>query len=288
MKKIIFTIFIFNLLIFSTSCKKEKNIENQIKKENSIPKELIAMVENIDKTEEKLLEIKKELEKPVELEIQKEKEQMIKKIQAVKNPQENTSKVENELKTVETHREKIEKMWNSLEKLIEETHTQSNNYKIKAIEEKADSTKVQKFEEDLNNLTIYIENKDILNAFISNNNMYDDSSYFISLHNDYKAQTKALKYYINRVYIFGLKSEWSEAIKGINDLESQYSEMLKESNKEIKEKEKPTNDDKKKEKNLEKLKLSIDSLKQSLDKKDIKLLEIKRSIVVNDLEKVKE
>ncbi len=48
-KKIIIVILILSLLIFSVSCKKEKNIESEIKRENNIPKELIAVLENIDK-----------------------------------------------------------------------------------------------------------------------------------------------------------------------------------------------------------------------------------------------
>lgn len=277
---------IFNLLIFSTSCKKEKEIENEVKKEYNIPKELILLIENIDKTESKLLEIKKEMEKSPELEIQKEKEEMIKKLETINKLEENTSKVESELKVVETHKEKLENMWKSLEELVEKSHIQANDYIIKAVEEKANEKKMEKFQEDLNNLTIYVESKDIINILISNNEMYQDSSYFISLYKDYKASVKMLKYNLNKVYIYGLKNEWDKAIEGIGDVEGQYSQMVKEFNKELKEKDKITGDDKQKEKNLEKLKLSIDSLKQSLDKKDIKLLEIKRNIVVNDLKTV--
>lgn len=286
MKKTIMMMLIFNLLIFSTSCKKEKEIENEVKKEYNIPKELILLIENIDKTESKLLEIKKEMEKSPELEIQKEKEEMIKKLETINKLEENTSKVESELKVVETHKEKLENMWKSLEELVEKSHIQANDYIIKAVEEKANEKKMEKFQEDLNNLTIYVESKDIINILISNNEMYQDSSYFISLYKDYKASVKMLKYNLNKVYIYGLKNEWDKAIEGIGDVEGQYSQMVKEFNKELKEKDKITGDDKQKEKNLEKLKLSIDSLKQSLDKKDIKLLEIKRNIVVNDLKTV--
>ena len=265
-KKIIIVILILSLLIFSVSCKKEKNIESEIKRENNIPKELIAVLENIDKIDSQLLEIKKEMEKTDELEIQKEKE----------------------LKSVETHKKKIEKMWQGVKKRIESTHTQSNNYKIKAVEEKADIKIIQRFEENLNNTTIFVENKDLLNSFISNNEMYKDGSYFISLYKDYESKVKMLKYDVNRILIYGMKSEWDKAVEGISNLESQYSEMLKTFNKEKKEEEKPSQDDKKKKKALEKLSLSIDSLKQSLQKKDIKLLEIKRTIVITDLERVKE
>lgn len=294
MKKLFSLVFTMSLLMICVSCsKKENNNKVEIEKENAIPKKLIEILNTVDKIETEILKLKIEVEKTDEVEVKKDKEKMIKKLEEDKGSEsekgeEKKGKEESKLKSVETHEEKIQKSWSSLEKEVEVAHNQLNDYKIKALEDKADEKIIKQFEENLNDLTIYVGNKDLLNSFIFNNEMYNSISYFTSLYKDYDSEILKLKYYVNDVYIYGLKNEWENTLEGIEQIDSQYSELFKSFNKEVKEKEKPTEDDKNKEKNLEKLKSSIDSLKQSLNKKDIKLLEIKKDVVISNIEKVKD
>lgn len=287
MKRLLSIIISINLLIFTTGCQKKNEEKIEIKKENSIPKELIAITETIDNMEKDLFKIREEDKKTDKIQADKEKEQMIKNVDEGKSEKKDSkedTEDDKKSKVVETHKEKLVKMWTSLETQTEASHKQLNNYKIKAIEDRANEKDIKEFEENLNNLTVFIENKDILNSFISNNQIYNNISYFLSLYEDYKYQTIKLKHYVNNIYIYGLKNEWDKALEGMDTVEGQYSEVLKEFNK--KAKEKPSKEDKTTEKDLEKLKYSIDSLKQSLNKEDIKLLEIKRDVIISNIEKV--
>lgn len=292
MKKLINIMLILCLLLLTTSCKKEKQSEIELKKENNVPKQLILILDNIDKTEEELLKLKEKTESTEEVELKKEKQQMIEKIKTEdeskkEDKTDKSNKAESKPDPIETHNEKIFKAWSNLEKRVEKIHEQVNNYKVKAVEDKANEKKIEQFEENLNNLTIFVKNKDFLNSFISNNQLYNDYSYFLSLYKSYDSEILKLKYEVDNIYIYALKNEWDETLEGMNKIDNQYSEVLREFNKQVKEKHEASKEDKEKEEKLEKLKFSIDSLGQSINKKDIKLLEIKRDVVVSDIEKVK-
>ena len=290
MRKTLIMMFLITMLIFTTSCqeKKKQDIKVELKKENAVPKELLKITETIDNIEKELSNLKVENEKTDQVEVKKEKEKMIENLkESEENKDKKDSEQDDELKVVETHKEKIYGIWNNLDKQIKSGHSALNDYKMKAVEDNANEKNIENLEENLNNLTIFIENKDLLNSFISNNQIYNDISYFLSLYEDYECQILKLKHYVNNIYINGLKDEWYKALEGMNLVSDQYNETQKEYNKTLKDKEKLTKEEKAKEKNLEKLKLSIDSLKQSINKEDIKLLEIKREVVISNLESVK-
>ena len=290
MRKTLIMMFLITMLIFTTSCqeKKKQDIKVELKKENAVPKELLKITETIDNIEKELSNLKIENEKTDQVEVKKEKEKMIENLkESEENKDKKDSEQDDELKVVETHKEKIYGIWNNLDKQIKSGHSALNDYKMKAVEDNANEKNIENLEENLNNLTIFIENKDLLNSFISNNQIYNDISYFLSLYEDYECQILKLKHYVNNIYINGLKDEWYKALEGMNLVSDQYNETQKEYNKTLKDKEKLTKEEKAKEKNLEKLKLSIDSLKQSINKEDIKLLEIKREVVISNLESVK-
>ena len=284
MKKLLIFLLMMSMTLLSTSCKKDEKQETQIKKVTTIPKQLKVIQNNIGEIEKELLKLKKELDKSENIEVEKEKEQMIKKLQKERTKE--TEKTTEKVKVVETHKEKLDKMWTSLENKAEEVHKKLNDYKVIAIKDKADQKYMDQIDEDLNNLTIFIASKDFFNSFATNNDMYNDVSYFLSLYEDYKSEIMKLKYQTNAVYISALKNEWNTALEGMNKVEEQYSAASKQFNKQVKLKDKPSKDDKQMEGNLEKLKLSIDSFKQSINKEDISLLEIKRDLVFKDIEEL--
>lgn len=284
MKKLLIMLFAINLALFSTSCKKQSKEEVKIKNISKIPKELLMVEITTDEIQEELLELKKQLDKSDNRQVEKEKEEMIKKLQEERTKE--TEKTTEKIKVVETHKEKVEKTWINLNKKVATVHRQLNDYKVLAIEDKANEENIKQIEENLNNLTIFVENKELLNSFIANNEIYKDLSYFLSLYEEYKSQLIKLKYQTNNIYIYALKDEWKTVLEGMSQVDSQYSEVLKEFNKEVKLKDKPSETDKNKEKDLDKLKSSIDSLKQSTSKEDVLLIEIKRDIVFKDIEKV--
>ena len=301
MKKLFSIVFIISLLIICVSCKKKENNEVLIKKENNIPKKLIEILNTVDKIETEILKLKIEVKKTDEDKIEEDKKEIMKKLKEEDSDKEKEdeggkkeengkekSQSQDKLKSIKTKDEKIKDLWTNLEKEVESIHMIFSDYKTTAIKDKANEEKIKQFEENLNSLTIFIANKDLLNGFILNNDIYENISYFTSLYTDYESEVIKLKFYVNQVYIYGLKDEWDSTLEGIEQIETKYSEIYKIFDKKLKEKEKPTEDDKKKEKDLEILDVSIHSLKQSLNKKDIRLLEIKKDVVISNLEKLKD
>lgn len=287
--------FIMLMTIFFTlstvGCRGNEEKQVEVNDQQIIPKHLDELLSSTEELEEKLEKIKEESEKTQEIEIQKVKENMIEEIEKQMKGEDGEESVgvkpESIAKSVETQEEKIYKIWTELNNQVEKLHEQWNLYKVEAVEDKADQDRIEEFEEKLNNLTISINNQDYVQTLTNTNEVYNISSYFTSIYNKYESDILKLRYFVNRAYIIGLKEDWDRIDEGLNQVESQYKEVFKEFNKELDEK--ISEDEKQKQElELEKLDLSIQSMTQSAAKQDVKLLDIKKNIVIENIKTVNE
>ncbi len=172
--------------------------------------------------------------------------------------------------------EKLLSTWESLNKAIEETHKNWNEYEVEGIKKGINPKSAQKFKDSINTLTKSVEEKNILGIY------------------DYTSQSMANLAPILEVY----KDEiWSEIIRTKAVVYKSYSKAIagkyKEAKDQLKDLEEVTNktrlkieDDDKKIKALEKTNLSIEAMRQSFEEKSIALTRIKKDIVIKNLEEL--
>lgn len=168
--------------------------------------------------------------------------------------------------------------WNSSEEDLKSIHESWNEYESTALKDGADTGKIDQMENALNNLTSYIEVKDRDRALVEANNIILSLSNFMDF---YKGNVDGvlgkIEYMARQSYMDAKENNWMEAAEKVNQGDTHISSLRQRSD--IEEEQKPL---------IEKMTLSIEDLEKAIEEENLKLLEIKRDIVIKNVETLKE
>lgn len=168
--------------------------------------------------------------------------------------------------------------WDSAEKDLKSIHESWNDYESTAVKDGAVREKIEQMENTLNNLTSYIEIKNKDKSLIEANNVMLSLSDFLDL---YKGNVdgilRKIEYMARQAYMVAKEGDWEEAEEKTKQRENYITTLRQRAD--IKEDQKPL---------LEKLILSIEDVEKAIGEEKIKLLEIKRDIVIKNIESLME
>ncbi len=294
------------LLIFSTTaCGKKQPKPMLQSKEEKVSDKLKTMQEKSEKVTDEIEKILEEMKKPEKLEEDEKKEEKGKETKGndgkkdegdgggdsggkssgsggekkAEGNQDKTSegkKGEEEKKPI-TKQEKVEEMWKGVKKTTEEIHTSWGDYEIKAIEKGAKKPELSKFEDTINNLTVSVEEKNILNALTYSNEItYNMATFYDSYKGNHEGELMRLRYFARQAHLYGMKGEWDKSEGSIKQAEETMN-MIRAKIKL----------DKKDQDLMEKLNLSIINMRTAIPKKNTELMKIKRDIVLKNIDQIK-
>jgi hypothetical protein len=168
--------------------------------------------------------------------------------------------------------------WESSEDELKSIHESWNEYESTALKDGADTGKIDQMENALNNLTSYIEEQDKDKVLIEANNIILSLSNFMDF---YKGNVEGvlgkIEYMARQSYMDAKENNWTEAGEKAKQGETHISTLRQRAD--IKEEQKPL---------IEKLTLSIEDLEKAIVEENLNLLEIKRDIVIKNVETLKE
>lgn len=308
MKKIIISLICL-ILIFSGCAKKEesKKTENQVPKQpevlSTLEQDILTLMGKIDLTPSinNALEEKKKNEtiaQEKELIIAKESEDRLSEKDRPKTPEEkeaknikissfsenaiiyNMLKSENIKNITELESEdipsKLEESWMDIKKDLIKIHKSWNELESKISEVPVGKESIDSFENNLTLLTDSINKYDVSNSLVYANNLTKYTSefknYFKSSSNN---DTDKMTYSIRKAALLAILGNFDEATTTINStlesVNSRSSSMIS-----------------KDKEGFLKLKNSLDDLKKSIETKDIKLMNIKAPIVIENITSMKD
>lgn len=263
-KKTRLLLFLLSLLLLFSSCgKKPGKKSTDYEKREKAPQNLNKIYENTSL-------ILKDIEKINKIPIEPEPEE---------NVEEENSKSKDENKEKkESKEEKLTRLWKDVDRNIKKVHVDWNNYEIEGIKKVGNTDNISKFGESLNNFTIAIENRDHLNIITEGSQVFLNISPFFDIYKDeIKGDICRIKYSVYQSYILENKGEKERAAELISQGEGYLNGIRQK-----------IGDDKEKLKILEKLTLSLSDMKKAIQKESSSLFKIKRDIVLNNLESLKE
>ena len=168
--------------------------------------------------------------------------------------------------------------WDSAEKDLKSIHESWNDYESTAVKDGADREKIEQMENRLNSLTYYIDIKNKDGALMEANNIILSLSDFLDL---YKGNVdgilRKIEYMARQSYMVAKEDDWSKAEEETGKKENYITNLRQRA--EIKEEQKPL---------LEKLILSIEDFEKAIGEENLQLLEIKRDIVIKNIESLME
>lgn len=168
--------------------------------------------------------------------------------------------------------------WKSSEEDLKSIHESWNEYESTALKDGADTGKIDQMENALNKLTSYIEAQDKDGALIEANNIILSLSNFMDF---YKGNVDGvlgkIEYMSRQSYMDAKEDNWIGAGEKTQQGETHISTLRQRAD--IKEEQKPL---------IEKLTLSIEDLEKAIVEENLNLLEIKRDIVIKNVETLKE
>ncbi|WP_425446792.1 hypothetical protein [Dethiothermospora halolimnae] len=285
-KKVLCLILLSIFVLASCKAGEEKPMEKEKKEE--LPKPLVSMEEKLDEIFKDIEKIQKEKEKPEEpkKEEKKDKEESKDKEKDQQGEEQGKGgedKKKEEKKDKEkdketTKEEKINKMWQQLDKSISAVHEGWNSYESKAVKDGVMEEDLSKFEDSINKATVMItEKKDMETLQYLNNGTFYMAKFFDLYRDHPDGDIVRMKYMIRQIYLDGTVGNTTRMNEIISGLETGFSRLnqrveLGKGNKEL----------------MDKLKLSLDNLKIATNEKNPKLLMIKRDIALKNLEKIRE
>ena len=168
--------------------------------------------------------------------------------------------------------------WDSAEKDLKSIHESWNDYESTAVKDGAVREKIEQMENRLNSLTYYIDIKNKDGALMEANNIILSLSDFLDL---YKGNVdgilRKIEYMARQSYMVAKEDDWSKAEEETGKKENYITNLRQRA--EIKEEQKPL---------LEKLILSIEDFEKAIGEENLQLLEIKRDIVIKNIESLME
>lgn len=288
-------LYLIGMLVFVAmiiGCSKGAQERPELKEEadkEKIPPALASMDESIHKLIENIegindvIEIKPKDIEPVEDQQQEEKKsgqeqgEESKKGEASQTFEQQLSVQEKQEMVQQDKAAQVLEKWKSSEEDLNSIHELWNEYESTAIKDGADTDRIQKMERALNNLTLYIDAQDQDPALIEANNIILSLSNFMDF---YKGNIDGLlgkiEYMARQSYMNAKENNWGGAEEKVTQGDSLITSLRQRAN--IEEKQKPL---------IEKMTLSIEDLKKAIGEESLKLLEIKRDIVIKNVETLK-
>lgn len=281
-------IFIAIIALLLTSCAQKQEKPMIEKETEKIPESLKQMVEKTEELMDKLEGIIEESKKP---EITEKEAEEGKKSTEDKNNESNEeaknskdksqdpSKNKEAEKTMETSQKKQEKitsMWDDAKKISKEIHFSWSEYELLAMEKGLKEKEISSFEDSLNNLTVSIDEKSILNSLnYSNSLSFNMSPFFDTYKGNNEGYLMRIKYYIRQAYLNAMKDEWNKSIENIKEgLEAMNIVRTR------------IKLDKKDQDLMEKLNLSMINMNSSISKENLELLKVKRDITLKNIDSI--
>ncbi|WP_352420252.1 hypothetical protein [Proteiniborus sp.] len=290
-------------ILATTACTKNPEKPNIEKKEEKVPEKLKAMQgknEDIIKEIEKIVE---EMKKPEEPKKPEEKAQQQQQGQGdggggsqggggggsqggggsdseggSGQDQQKTSEKTGGEKKPETKQEKIDTMWKAVKKTSEDLHTSWGDYEIIAIEKGVKKQELSKFEDTINNLTVAVEDKNIINSlFYSNEVTYNMAPFFDAYKDNREGELMRIKYFTRQAHLHGGTGDWDKSEESIRQAE----EAMNIARARIKL-------NKEDQQLMEKLNISLTNMKTSIPMKNVELIKIKRDIVLKNVDEIRD
>ncbi len=287
-------IVLLGIIIFLTiGCTKKSEKPNIKNKEEKIPERLSAMKDKneaiIDQIERILEEMKKpeEAKKPEKDQKQDQDSQQGRVDEQSEGSnssteggndqnQQKTSEKAGREKESESKEEKIAIMWDDVKKTSQEIHTSWGDYEIAAIENGVKKQELSKFEDTINNLTVSVEERNIINSLsYSNEATYNMAPFFDAYKENREGELMRIKYYTRQAHLYGRTGNWEKSEESIKLAE----EAMNIARTRIKL-------DKDDQQIMEKLNLSLANMKTTIPKKNIELIKIKRDIVLKNVDEI--
>lgn len=249
---------IFIVLFLVSSCKTNPSKKpNAYEKKDKAPQSLNAILENVNSILKDVEEVKKVAIKP-------EPSNEVKGIENQKDKE----------KDAKNKAEEIQKLWDSMNKSINDIHKYWNAYEIEGAKKGITADSTLKFEESINSLTLAIENRDSFNILNSGSEVYKNLAFFFDLYKDeIKGDISKIKYCTYKSYLLAEKGEIDASKEVLTEGENYINNMRIKLAK-----------DKEKSKNVDKISFSIQDMKEVLKLNNSNLLKIKRDIVLKNLE----
>ncbi|EOD01816.1 hypothetical protein [Caldisalinibacter kiritimatiensis] len=279
------------ILAISVGCTKKQE-KPKAPKVNEKTKALTAMDEKVDEIIKDIEKIQEEMKKPEKpKEEEEEKEEKGKEDEEKKNGEDMESMAEDEVEEVSNMEEGegkkkeeknkediITEEWEKTNSKIESLHSNWNSYEPMAMEDGVNAEDIEGFEKALNGLTIAGEKKNDIDSLMQANQMtYYIGNFFSFYENKGESEMIKIKYHVRQSHLMGTVNSWDEAESNIKEAKPMVN-ILKQR----------LELDKKGEETFKKLRTSIDDMEGVIKEKDAELLKIKRDIVMQNLEKVKE
>ena len=288
-------LYLIGMLVFVAmiiGCSKGAQERPELKEEadkEKIPPALASMDESIHKLIENIegindvIEIKPKDIEPVEDQQQEEKKsgqeqgEESKKGEASQTFEQQPSVQEKQEMVQQDKAAQVLEKWKLSEEDLKSIHELWNEYESTAIKDGANTDRIQQMERALNNLTLYIDVQDQDPVLIEANNIILSLSNFMDF---YKGNIDGLlgkiEYMARQSYMNAKENNWGGAEEKVTQGDSLITSLRQRAN--IEEKQKPL---------IEKMTLSIEDLKKAIGEESLKLLEIKRDIVIKNVETLK-
>lgn len=182
-----------------------------------------------------------------------------------------------EKKQMEKQAQVLEK-WTSAEDEVKSLHESWNGYESTAKKDGGDGQKIDKMETALNTLTSSIEAKNEDGVLNASNEMILSLSNFMGLYKGNPNGTLGkMEYLARQSYMDAKGDDWQTAGQRVQEKDSLMDTLRQIAD--VKKEQEPL---------LEKLNLSLEDLQKAVEAQDVALLQIKRDIVIKNVETLKE
>lgn len=177
----------------------------------------------------------------------------------------------------EIKNEKIDKVWQEIEKKLEEIHGFWNDYEIEGQKKGASREQLDSFENAINQLTNYVSKKTVMESYGGISQVYLSLRPIFDLYlDDIMAELTNLKYDTYRAYILGIGDGEDTNFQIFENNEDLYTRLRHKL------------DDESMNKLVDKLENSITSLKKGLKEDSRRLNMIKKNIVLDNIDELEE
>ncbi|NLJ77876.1 MAG: hypothetical protein GX329_00790 [Tissierellia bacterium] len=256
------------LLIFASCTKSPKKKSAQLTQSKKAPESLITVMEDIDGILDSIRDMEEILGlSPGEFEV----------LHSEADSGDDKAKKENKMAPKD---EEILREWKTIDEKIEKLHKDWNAYESKGIKKGANIEKGQNLKKNLNSFTRSIENRNITSIMDDGSKTLFSLSHYFDLYRDeILGDLARMKYIAYQAYLKAEGKDLKEASRLLGTADGYMTNLRQKLDKDR---------DKGKMELLEKLSLSIGDMKQSLGGTGMKLLEVKRDIILENIEELED
>lgn len=176
----------------------------------------------------------------------------------------------------EKRQEIITHHWQAVSKKIESVHKDWNSYETEEKKGSLSLEKIDQFRTSINNLTIAIENKDIMKIYeYGSQSLLNISPMFDLYKDDMGGEINRIKHGIYFAYLKFLEDKVLQGTNSLKQLESNINNLKLK-----------LGDDKDKIKLVDKISAAIEDMEKAMRDGSLKLIRIKRDIVIENIEEL--